>query len=259
VGPAFQAAAGFLAGFYVRRAARLTLDAYYEVAGIMKIFLVVLLALPLPAESLRYTINWPSGLSLGEVTLRSDFTRDAAAEKGAGHWGFEMNIDASFPGSPVRDRDQSMATSELCSTQLDKSALHGARKTEERVTFDLGNHTAIRETLHGGGRVQMQVQPCARDPLAFLEFVRKELAQGRLAPQQSVVFGAIYQLRLTFKGAESIQVGEEKVDVDHLLAALKGPASDHTFEVFFARDAARTPVLAKIPSPLGTFSVELIR
>jgi hypothetical protein len=30
-------------------------------------------------------------------------------------------------------------------------------------------------------------------------------------------------------------------------------------EVFFARDAARTPVLARIPSPDGTFSVELVR
>jgi hypothetical protein len=217
----------------------------------MKIFLVALLALPLPAESLRYTINWPSGLSAGEVTLRS--------EKDTGLWGFEMNIDASFPGLPVRDRDQSMATADLCSTQLDKSTLHGARRTEERVTFDPANHTAIRETPHGGGRSQMQVPPCARDPLAFLAFVRKELAQGRLAPQQSVVFGAIYQLRLTFKGAESIQVAGATVDADHLAAALKGPASDKTFEVFFARDAARTPVLAKIPSPLGTFSVELIR
>ena len=227
--------------------------------AIMKIFLVVLLALPIPAESLRYTINWPSGLSLGEVTLRSDFTRDPAAEKGAGHWGFEINIDASFPGFPVRDHDQSMATSELCSTQLDKVSLHGARHTEERVTFDLGNHTAIRESRNGGGRSEMQVPPCARDPLAFLAFVRKELAQGRLAPQQSVVFGAIYQLRLTFKGAESIPIANAMVDVDHLLAAVKGPASDKTFEVFFTRDAARTPVLAKIPSPLGTFSVELIR
>jgi len=217
----------------------------------MKIVLVVLLALPLPAESLRYTINWPSGLSAGEVTLRS--------EKDTGQWGFEMNIDASFPGFPVRDHDQSMATADLCSTQLDKSALRGARKTEERVTFDLGNHTATRETLHGGGRSQMQVPPCARDPLAFLAFVRKELAQGRLAQQQSVVFGAIYQLRLTFKGAESIRVADAMVDTDHLAAALKGPASDTTFEMFFARDAARTPVLAKIPSPLGTFSVELIR
>ena len=217
----------------------------------MKIFLVVLLALPLPAESLRYTINWPSGLSAGEVTLRS--------EKDTGQWGFEMNIDANFPGFSVRDHDQSVATAELCSTQLDKSALHGARRTEERVTIDLSNHTAIRETLHGGGRSRMQVPPCARDPLAFLEFVRKELAQGRLAPQQSVVFGSIYQLRLTFKGAESIRVAGATVDADHLAAALKGPASGQTFEVFFARDAARTPVLAKIPSPLGAFSVELIR
>ena len=30
---------------------------------------------------------------------------------------------------------------------------------------------------------------CARDPLTFLQFVRKELAEGRLAPQQSVVLG----------------------------------------------------------------------
>ena len=224
----------------------------------MKIFFVVLLALPLPAESLRYTINWPSGLSLGEVTLRSDFTRDPAAGKSAGHWGFEMNIDASFPAFAVRDHAQSMATSELCSTQLNKTSVHGSRNTEERVTFDLGNHTAIRET-HGGGRSEIQVPPCARDPLAFMAFVRKELAQGRLALQQSVVFGAIYQLRLVFKGAESIRVGEETVEVDHLSAAIKGPASDKTFEVFFARDAARTPVLAKLPSPLGTFSVELMR
>jgi hypothetical protein len=225
----------------------------------MRIFLVVLLALPLPAESLRYTVNWPSGLSLGEVTLRSDFTHDPAAEKGAGHWAFEMNIDASFPGFPVRDHDQSKATSELCSTQLDKVSLHGARDTDEHITFDLVNHTAIRESRNTGGRSEMQVPSCARDPLAFLGFVRKELAQGRLAPQQSVVFGAIYQLRLTFKGAESIRVTDAMVDVDHLVADLKGPASYHTFELFFARDAARTPILAKIPSPLGTFSVELIR
>jgi len=225
----------------------------------MRIFLVVLLALPLPAESLRYTINWPSGLSLGEVTLRSDFTRDPAAEKGAGHWAFELNIDANFPGFAVREHDQSIATSELCSTQLDKSAARGVRNTDERITFDLVNHTAMRESRNAGGRSEMQVPPCARDPLAFLGFVRKELAQGRLAPRQSVVFGAIYQLRLTFKGAESIRVADAMVDVDHLAAALNGPASDHTFEVFFARDAARTPVLAKIPSPLGTFSVELIR
>ena len=183
------------------------------------------------------------------MTLRS--------EKGAGQWGFEMNIDATFPAFPVRDHDQSVATADLCSTQLDKSTLHGARNMEEHVTFDQRNRMVIRETLHGG-RSQMQVPPCARDPLALLEFVRKELAQGRLAPQQSVVFGAIYQLRLTFQGAQSIRVAGATVDADHLAAALKGPASDKTLEVFFARDAARTPVLAKIPSPLGTFSVELI-
>jgi hypothetical protein len=34
---------------------------------------------------------------------------------------------------------------------------------------------------------------------------------------------------------------------------------DLTVEIFFARDAVRTPLLARIPLTLGTFTVELIR
>jgi hypothetical protein len=32
-----------------------------------------------------------------------------------------------------------------------------------------------------------------------------------------------------------------------------------TVEIFFAKDAARTPLLARIPLALGSFTVELIR
>jgi hypothetical protein len=56
-----------------------------------------------------------------------------------------------------------------------------------------------------------------------------------------------------------MQVENEKLDVEHLVAALKGPASEKTFDVYFARDPGRTPVRAKIPTPLGTFTVELVR
>jgi hypothetical protein len=224
----------------------------------MKILFVFLLAIPLPAESLRYTINWPSGLSLGEVSLRSDLIRDPVADKGAGHWGFDADLDAGFPAFPVRDHIQSTATPGLCSVQLDKKLLHGTRASEERITFDLANHTALREAKTGG-KSEIQVTPCARDPLAFLQFIRKELATGRLAPRQQVVFGANYEIRLTFSGTESMQVENEKLDVEHLVAALKGPASEKTFDVYFARDPGRTPVRAKIPTPLGTFTVELVR
>ena len=72
-----------------------------------------------------------------------------------------------------------------------------------------------------------------------------------------MVFGSLYQVRLSSKGMESIRVGETKMDADRLAVTVTGPASACTFELYFARDAARTPVLAKIPSPLGTFTVEL--
>ena len=40
-------------------------------------------------------------------------------------------------------------------------------------------------------------------------------------------------------------------------ATIKGPASSYTVDIFFAKDAARTPVLTRIPLALGTFTVEL--
>jgi hypothetical protein len=48
-------------------------------------------------------------------------------------------------------------------------------------------------------------------------------------------------------------------DADRILATIKGPTSNLTVEIFFARDAARTPLLAHIPLTLGSFTVELIR
>jgi hypothetical protein len=40
---------------------------------------------------------------------------------------------------------------------------------------------------------------------------------------------------------------------------VKGPASEFSFEIFYARDAARTPLLIKIPVSIGTVSLEMVR
>lgn len=217
----------------------------------MKYFAVVLLVLPVSAESLRYSINWASGLSLGEATLRAD--------KGKEAWDFEVTMDASIPGFALRDRYHSGAALDLCSLQLEKSFTHGNRKADEKVTFDQQNHTASRETQNGGGKSDLQISSCARDALTFMQFARSELAQGRLAPQQQVVFGAIYNVRMEYTGAQRIKVGDQAADADRIVATIKGPTTDLTVEIFFARDAARTPLLARIPLALGTFTVELIR
>ena len=224
----------------------------------MKYLSLLLLLLPASAESLRYAINWPSGLSLGEATLVSDRTGDGP-DKGRQQWSFELNLDASVPGFTVRDDYRSRATSDLCTLELDKDYVHGKRKGQERLTFDQQKNTVTRETLNGGGKSELSVPPCAREALTFLQFARRELAQGRLAPQQTIVFGGLYQVRFEYTGTQSISVDGKPMDADRIVASLKSPSTDMTFEVFFSKDAARTPVFAKLPLPLGAFTVELIR
>src|SRR5580700_8868100 len=217
----------------------------------MKSLLFFLCLLPVTAESLRYSINWASGLSLGEATLRSD--------KGKEGWDFEVTMDASIPGFALRDDYRSDATLDLCSLELDKTFTHGTKKADEKITFDQQNHTATRQTQNGGGKTDLSIPTCAKDALTFMQFARSELAQGRLAPQQSVIFGAPYNVRVEYTGAQKIKYGDQTADADRIVATIKGPTTDLTVEIFFARDATRTPLLARIPLSLGSFTVELIR
>lgn len=217
----------------------------------MKFLLLLVCVVSANAESLRYSINWASGLSLGEASLRADKGKDA--------WDFEVTMDASIPGFALRDDYRSAATLDLCSLELDKTFTHGTKRADEKITFDQQNHTATRQTQNGGGKTDVSIPTCAKDALTFMQFARNELAQGRLAPQQAVVFGALYNVRIEYTGPQKIKVGDQMTDADRILATIKGPTTDLTVEIFFARDAARTPVLARIPLSLGSFTVELIR
>ncbi len=221
----------------------------------MKVFLFFLSfscgSLFCSAETLHYSINWPSGLSLGEATLSSVQSGDKN-----GPWDFTVDIDASVPGFPVRDQYKSTSTADFCSVMLEKSYTHGKHKSEEKISFNQKDHAVTRETK-GGGKSDESVSACARDALTFVQFVRRELAQGRLPPQQQVVFGALYNVRIEYTGGQTIRIGEKRIDADRITAAIKGPSSDVTVELFFSRDAARTPLLAKVPLSLGVFSVEL--
>jgi hypothetical protein len=42
-------------------------------------------------------------------------------------------------------------------------------------------------------------------------------------------------------------------------AFIKGPKTGITVEIFFDRDPARTPLLIRIPLPISSLSVELVR
>ncbi len=207
-------------------------------------------------ESLHYSINWPSGLSLGEAQLRS--TRVKPTPKSAERFDFEFSLDAGIPGFAVADRFRSEASGEFCSIEFDKNVSQGRKKAEEKTVFDPEKGTATRETK-GGGRSDLSTSSCAKDALAFLYFARRELALGRLAPRQPVYFGSPYEIRLDFAGTQMIKIADAQVEADRIDASLKGPQSDVNFEVYFLKDAARTPALVRVPLPVGTFSMELVK
>jgi hypothetical protein len=207
-------------------------------------------------EQLHYNVNWPSGLSLGEGQLHA--TRSKSTENGPDRLELEFNLEAAIPGFQVQDRYRSDATAEFCSVSFERKFQHGTKKSEEKTTFDQEKGTAVRQTI-GGGKSDIKTPACAKDALAFLYFVRNELSQGRLPPSQPVYFGSAYQVRVEFGGTQTIKLGDNAIEADRLTASLKGPSSDINVEVFFLKDAARTPALVRVPLSLGTFSMELVR
>ena len=208
---------------------------------------------PFEDESLHYGIKWPSGLSLGDVTL--------TAHRGGPGWAFEMAVDAGVPGFSISDRYRSAATVQLCSTELQREISHNGRKTSERTTFDQSGRTAHRVTVFpdGGGTSDIDIPPCARDALTFLYFAREELGQGRVAPAQQVFLGAGYSVTLRYTGEATVRLDEKSSVADRVVVSVRGPKADVTAEAYFARDAARTPLVVKLPLSVGTFSMELVR
>jgi hypothetical protein len=230
----------------------------------MRLLLLVLLLVPAfgdtkPAggptnEDLTYAINWPTGLSLGEAHLR---TARKATESGE-RWETEFTIDAAVPGFQVLDRVRSIADGEFCSIELSKSYTHGKRKAEETTHFDQQANRATRETKDGG-KSEFSTSNCARDALDYVQYLRRELSQGRLPPHQTVYYGAAYNVSVQFTGTQTVKISDVPTPADRLVVTLKGPQTDITLEVFFAKDPSRQLVLVRAPLSLATFSMELVR
>lgn len=205
-------------------------------------------------EVLHYNVNWPSGLSLGEGRMSAK--RVSGSDNNGDAWGFELRLEAAIPGFAVLDRFESLATDNYCSITLTKDSTHGKRRAEEKTVFDPQAGVAVRTTVNGG-KSEIPISACGRDALAYLYYVRSELLNGRIPPAQAIQFGASYRIRMEHGGTRKLQIAGEAVEVDRMITSVKGPASQVSFEIYFARDAVRTPVLVKVPLPLGSFSMEL--
>jgi hypothetical protein len=235
-------------------------DMKYPFVNITSPFLLsalVLFAAPvaestLPNETLHYSVNWPSGLSLGEATLSASSSPEANARM---H--FQFDLDAGVPGFAVSDRFRSSALGSFCSAEFQKTTSHGSKRVDDKETFDPSSGTVTRGS--GAGEAELPANACSKDALAFLYFVRQELSQGRVPPRQTVFFGAPYEIRLESAGTENVKIGNKPVDTDHLKVSASGPSSTISFDLFFLQDKARTLALVRVPLALGTFSMELAK
>ena len=229
-----------------------------------RFFVFVLLAAPLAAqngfpwqnESLHYNIAWQSGLGLGDATISAQRTETG--------WIFDASINAGVPGFSIEDKYHSSATQELCSTELVRDQNHAGRRNKERTAFDQKAGSAERTTLipDGGtlpGKSSFEIPSCARDALTYLYYAREELGQGRMPAAQDVYFGSAYAVHMDYTGSQTIPVAGKPALTDHIVVSVRGPKSDFSFEIFYARDAARTPLEVLVPLSLGKFTLELVR
>ena len=204
---------------------------------------------PFSDETLRYAVSWPSGVMLGEASL--------TAHRAGANWELAMSFDVAIPGAPFVDKYRSLNNAQQCSSEFEKDSHHGMKVANEKTTFDYQQGRASRVTKDGG-KSEIPIGPCARDALAFLYFARRELGQGRVPPQQEVFFGAPYTARLEYGGEQTLAVAGKQAVTDRVTVSFRGPASSASFDIYFARDAARTPLLVRIPSDLGTIIMELV-
>lgn len=207
---------------------------------------------PFTDETLAYSIKLPTGVSLGDAHL--------TAKHGAAGWAFELKGTAGIPGYSVRDTYTSHTNSDFCSTDFSRQFEHGSKKGREEETIDRSTETATRATIGGGGgKSDFPISDCTKDALTLLYFARREMGQGRVPPGQQFLFGGLYDIQMTYAGAETIPVAGVPTVTDKVACVVKGQASIVSFEIYFARDPARTPLLVKVPLPLGSISLELVR
>src|SRR5665213_1225832 len=208
---------------------------------------------PFTEENLNYTVNWPTGLGLGDVHM-------AARHDGPTGWAFTLTVNAAIPGFPVKDTYTSHANGDFCSTEFTRDFSHGSKKSIEKETIDRSHESVIRKTVrNGGGQSEFSISDCMKDALTLLYYARRELGQGRVPPSQQILFGGLYDIGMSYAGEQTIQSGGKPAITDKIVCSVKGPSSTVRFDMYFARDPARTPLLVKVPFAVGSFSMELSR
>jgi Protein of unknown function (DUF3108) len=190
-------------------------------------------------ETLRYSLKWPTGITMGKAELKTT----------QGGTRSEFELDASLPGIPATGLFSSRMNAAGCTNEFSKKYELGYRKSSERTSVD---GTKARRETSNGGKSTFEAGECARDALAYLGLFRKVLSVGDKPKSRRILFGAQYELTMDYPKPAG-------TDIETVQFHLKGPASQHTFEIDFLRDATRTPLRVRVPLAMGKFVLELVR
>jgi hypothetical protein len=207
---------------------------------------------PFSDETLHYSVNFSNGISIGQA-------QTIAKRDSVQGWTLNFQLDASLPAFPMVDRFNAWVGQDLCSIRYERGSEHGRRRAKELTWFDRGRSVAVRSTKDGGGLSEIPVGLCPHDALSFLYYLRRELGQGRMPPNDTVLAGGVYRVSMVYAGEKSIVRDKRSVLTDQVNCTIKGPKSETRLEILFARDVARTPMVVRCPFSLGTFSLELVR
>jgi len=230
-------------------------------AGLAMIVPVLMLAGPASApaptgfpftnEDLNYAVTWPSGIALGEVHMH--------AKHSGANWNLELTIDAGVPGYAVKDDFHASTAGDLCSVSFERNSSQGARTTKEKTTIDRDRSLATRTTVaKDAGKSDFPVPACVKDALTYIYYARREMGQGRVPGPQQILYSGLLTIRADYGGAATITANDKPVETDKLTCTIKAGASEYKVDIFFARDAARTPLRIVAPLAMGKFSMELL-
>lgn len=199
---------------------------------------------------MRYSINWPSGLGFGSALFKARFTDPG--------WRFEFDLRASLPKIEINDRAVSRTGGRMCGLEFTKHILHGNKRANELLRFR--PKTVERINLEGGEQARpgvTQVQDCARDALAFLYFLRVQLAAGRIPPPSTVFFGAGYRVELEHAQTRWLIWDGQRQLADEIRVSVRGPGSEHDLSAYFGRDESRVPLLFRMQFDEESFTMRL--
>ncbi len=127
---------------------------------------------PNTGESLNYSLNWPTGASLGEAHLQAaKSSRRLAVRLFAERLGPRICRLGPLPFAGERRLVLAGAG------KADHARLSAS--THEKTVFDYQEGSATRTTLvEGGGHTDIDINDCAHDGLDYVFFARRELGQG---------------------------------------------------------------------------------